>query len=89
MELQDLTAGSTDFDADDAENDLLAVGKKVHIALADIWSNLSICPRYDGSAFCAAKSLGGTGRSSSDIFISRLGFYARFGLGRRNFHFQE
>ena len=36
MELQDLTAGSTDFDADDAENDLLAVGKKVHIALADM-----------------------------------------------------
>ena len=36
MELQDLTAGSTDLDADDAENDLLAVGKKVHIALADM-----------------------------------------------------
>ena len=36
MELQDLTAGNTDFDADDAENDLLAVGKKVHIALADM-----------------------------------------------------
>lgn len=36
MELQDLTAGSADFDADDAENELLAVGKKVHIALADM-----------------------------------------------------
>ena len=36
MELQDLTAGSTDLDADDAENDLLAVGKKVHIALEDM-----------------------------------------------------
>ena len=36
MELQDFTAGNTEFDADDAENDLLAVGKKVHIALADM-----------------------------------------------------
>lgn len=37
MELQDFTAGNTEFDADDAENDLLAVGKKC-ISRLRIWT---------------------------------------------------